>query len=74
MIVLGTAVFYYHNSFQRHYQKYRQNVEVDRSYIIQKRKMGSKESHFLSIERKRCFANKIVKRTLVLLTLGKYTV
>lgn len=41
VIALGTAVFHYHNPFQRHYQKYRQDVEGDRSYIIQKRKKES---------------------------------
>lgn len=38
VIALGTAVFHYHNPFQRHYQKYRQDVEKDREYIKQKRK------------------------------------
>lgn len=37
VIALGTAVFHYHNPFQRHYQKYRQDVEKDREYIKQKR-------------------------------------
>lgn len=37
VIALGTAVFHYHNPFQRHYQKYRQDVEKDREYISQKR-------------------------------------
>ena len=41
VIALGTAVFHYHNPFQRHYQKYRQDVEGDRSYIIQNRKKKS---------------------------------
>ena len=41
VIALGTAVFHYHNPFQRHYQKYRQDVEGDRSYITQKRKKES---------------------------------
>lgn len=40
VIALGTAVFHYHNPFQRHYQKYRQDVEGDRNYIAQKRKNG----------------------------------
>lgn len=40
VIALGTAVFHYHNPFQRHYQKYRQDVEGDRNYITQKRKSG----------------------------------
>ena len=38
VIALGTAVFHYHNPFQKHYQKYRQDVEGDREYITQKRK------------------------------------
>ena len=38
VIALETAVFHYHNPFQRHYQKYRQDVEGDRSYITRKRK------------------------------------
>ena len=37
VIALGTAVFHYHNPFQRQYQKYRQDVEKDREYISQKR-------------------------------------
>ena len=40
VIALGTAVFHYHNPFQRHYQKYRQDVEEDKNYIAKKRKMG----------------------------------
>lgn len=40
VIALGTAVFHYHNPFQRHYQKYRQDVERDKNYIAKKRKMG----------------------------------
>lgn len=41
VIALGTAVFHYHNPFQRHYQKYRQDVEEDRKYIVQKREKES---------------------------------
>lgn len=41
VIALGIAVFHWHNPFQRHYQKYRQVVEGDRSYITQKRKKES---------------------------------
>lgn len=37
VIALGTAVFHYHNPFQKHYQKYREDVEGDRKYILQKR-------------------------------------
>ena len=40
VIALGTAVFHYHNPFQRHYQKYRQDVDGDRIYIAGKRKQG----------------------------------
>lgn len=40
VIALGTAVFHYHNPFQRHYQKYRQDVEEDKKYILDKRKRG----------------------------------
>lgn len=40
VIALGTAVFHYHNPFQRHYQKYRQDVQQDKTYIIQKRHKG----------------------------------
>lgn len=40
-IALQMAVFHYLNPFQRHYQKHRQDVEGDRSYIIQKRKKES---------------------------------
>ena len=40
VIALGTAVFHYHNPFQRHYQKYRQDVDGDRIYIAGKRKPG----------------------------------
>lgn len=40
VIALGTAVFHYHNPFQRHYQKYRQDVDGDRLYIAGKRKQG----------------------------------
>ena len=40
VIALGTAVFHYHNPFQWHYQKYRQDVEGDKNYIAKKRKMG----------------------------------
>ena len=40
VIALGTAVFHYHNPFQWHYQKYRQDVEEDKNYIAKKRKMG----------------------------------
>ena len=38
VIALGTAVFHYHNPFQRYYQKYRQDVERDKEYIVKKRK------------------------------------
>lgn len=40
VIALGTAVFHYHNPFQRHYQRYRQDVAEDKEYIVQKRKNG----------------------------------
>lgn len=40
VIALGTAVFHYHNPFQRYYQKYRQDVQQDKAYIIQKRRKG----------------------------------
>ena len=40
VIALGTAVFHYHNPFQRHYQKYRQDVQKDKEYISQKRREG----------------------------------
>ena len=40
VIALGTAVFHYHNPFQKRYQKYRQDVAGDLEYIHQKRKRG----------------------------------
>ena len=40
VIALGTAVFHYHNPFQRNYQKYRQDVQQDKEYILQKRRKG----------------------------------
>lgn len=40
VIALGTAVFHYHNPFQKHYQKYRQDVQKDKEYISQKRRKG----------------------------------
>lgn len=40
VIALGTAVFHYHNPFQKHYQKYRQDVDKDLAYISQQRKKG----------------------------------
>ena len=33
-------MFHYHNPFQRRYQKYRQDVEEDKNYIVRRRKMG----------------------------------
>lgn len=42
VIALGTAVFHYHNPFQRYYQKYRQDVDSDKDYIVRKRKMELK--------------------------------
>ena len=33
VVALGTAVFHYHNPFQKHYQKRRCDVEKDREYI-----------------------------------------
>ena len=33
VVALGTAVFHYHNPFQKHYQKHRCDVEKDRKYI-----------------------------------------
>lgn len=35
-IALGTAVFHYHNPFDRYYQQFRQDVSNDRKYIIRK--------------------------------------
>lgn len=40
VIALGTAVFHYHNPFQRYYQKFRQDVDGDRVYIARKRQRG----------------------------------
>lgn len=40
VIALGTAVFHYHNPFQKEYQKYRQDVAKDREYIMNKRNKG----------------------------------
>lgn len=40
VIALGTAVFHYHNPFQKHYQKYRQDVERDLAYISHQRRKG----------------------------------
>lgn len=37
VIALGTTVFHYHNPFQKHYQKYRQDVQGDKEYINKKR-------------------------------------
>ena len=35
-IALGTAVFHYHNPFDRYYQRFRQDVSGDKEYIIKK--------------------------------------
>lgn len=43
VIALGTAVFHYHNPFQRYYQKYRQDVEEDKEYIVKKRREEKKD-------------------------------
>lgn len=40
VIALGTVIFHYHNPFQKNYQRYRQNVEGDRRYIAQRRRLG----------------------------------
>lgn len=45
---LGTAVFHYHNPFQKHYQKCRQDIEGDRKYITQKREKRKKEDFHLT--------------------------
>lgn len=37
-IALGTAVFHYHNPFDRYYQRFRQDVSGDKEYIIKKNK------------------------------------
>lgn len=42
MIALGTAVFHYHNPFQRYYRKYRQNVVGDKKHIVIKRRKEKK--------------------------------
>lgn len=38
VIALGTAVFHYHNPFQRHYQRFRRDTSKDKEYIVEKRK------------------------------------
>lgn len=40
VIALGTAVFHYHNPFQKYYHKYRRDVDGDRQYIAQQRQRG----------------------------------
>lgn len=37
VIALGTAVFHYHNPFQRYYQKFRSDVSKDKEYISRKK-------------------------------------
>lgn len=44
VIALGTAVFHDHNPFDRHYQRYRQDVEGDLRYIADKRRQEENRS------------------------------